>query len=75
MPAGDQRVGDHGAGSERYVALRRDASAENCDFHDLCFPEGLIENDKCIVLENIGKHDGECKKGFKLNKLTLGFVI
>jgi hypothetical protein len=48
---------------------------ENCDFHDLCFPEGLIENDKCIVLENIGKHNGECKKGFKLNKLTLGFVI
>ena len=48
---------------------------ENCDFHDLCFPEGLIENDKCIVLENIGKHKGDCKKGFKLNKLTLGFVI
>ena len=37
--------------------------------------ELIIENDKCIVLENIGKHDGECKKGFKLNKLTLGFVI
>ena len=48
---------------------------EACDFHDLCFPEGLIENDKCIVLENNGKHKGECKKGFKLNKLTLGFVI
>ena len=48
---------------------------ENCDFHDLCFPEGLIENDKCIVLENIGKHKGDCKKGFKLNKLTLGFEI
>jgi hypothetical protein len=48
---------------------------EYCEFHDLCFPEGLIENDKCIVLENIGKHKGDCKKGFKLNKLTLGFVI
>ena len=48
---------------------------ENCEFHDLCFPEGLAENDKCIVLENHGKHKQECKKGYKLNKLTLGFVI
>ena len=48
---------------------------EVCEFHDLCFPDGLIENDKCIVLENNGKHKQECKKGFKLNNLTLGFVI
>ncbi|WP_407422810.1 UPF0179 family protein [Methanobrevibacter sp.] len=48
---------------------------EKCDFHDLCFPDGLVENDKCIVLENNGKHVGECKKSYKLNKLTLGFVI
>ncbi|WP_407375773.1 UPF0179 family protein [Methanobrevibacter sp.] len=47
---------------------------ETCEFHDLCFPEGLIENDKCIVLENNGKHK-ECKKGLNLNNLTLGFVI
>ena len=48
---------------------------EVCDWHDLCFPDGLIENDKCIVLENNGKHKGECKKGYRLNELTLGFVI
>ena len=48
---------------------------ESCDFHDLCFPEGLVENDKCIVLNNNGKHKGECKKGYNLNKLTLGFVV
>ena len=48
---------------------------ENCEFHDLCFPEGLFENDKCIVLKNQGKHKEECKKGLKLTKLTLGFVI
>ena len=48
---------------------------ENCDFHDLCFPDGLFENDKCIVLKNQGKHKETCKKGYKLNKLTLGFVI
>ena len=48
---------------------------ENCDFHDDWFPEGLQENDKCIVLKNEGKHNEECKKGYKLNRLTLGFVI
>ena len=48
---------------------------EKCDFHDLCFPDGLIEDDKCIVLENHGKHKEKCKKGFNLNKLTLGFVV
>lgn len=48
---------------------------ENCDFHDLCFPDGLIENDKCIVLKNEGKHKEKCKKDLKLNKLTLGFVV
>lgn len=48
---------------------------EYCEFHDLCFPEGLIEEDKCIVIKNQGKHKEECKKGFKLNKLTLAFVI
>ncbi|MBR0271908.1 MAG: UPF0179 family protein [Methanobrevibacter sp.] len=46
-----------------------------CEYHDLCFPEGLIENDKCIVLKNQGKHKEGCKKGLILNKLTLGFVI
>ncbi|MBR2558285.1 MAG: UPF0179 family protein [Methanobrevibacter sp.] len=48
---------------------------ENCDFRDLCFPEGLKDKDKCIVLGNEGKHKNECKKGLILNKLTLGFVI
>lgn len=48
---------------------------EYCEYHDLCFPDGLFENDKCIVLKNHGKHKEECKKGLNLNKLTLGFVI
>ncbi|MBQ7928745.1 MAG: UPF0179 family protein [Methanobrevibacter sp.] len=52
-----------------------DCDEETCEFYDLCFPEGLMENDKCIVLKNEGKHKEECKKGYKLNKLTLGFVI
>lgn len=48
---------------------------EECEFKNLCFPEGLFENDKSIIIKNHGKHKGECKKNYKLNKLTLAFVI
>lgn len=48
---------------------------ETCEFHDLCFPDGLFENDKCIVIDSQTKHKEECKKGLRLNKLTLGFVV
>ncbi len=48
---------------------------EHCEFKELCFPDGLIENDKCIIIKNQGKHKEGCKKDYKLNKLTLAFVI
>ncbi|WP_409200858.1 UPF0179 family protein [Methanobrevibacter sp. DSM 116169] len=48
---------------------------ETCEYHDYCFPEGLIKGDKCIILENDGKHIGKCRKDYNLNKLDLGFVI
>ena len=46
--------------------------SDDCRYYDQCLPEGLIEGDKLIVLKNNGKHDGECKKGYKLTNLTLG---
>lgn len=48
---------------------------EVCEYKEYCFPEGLIPDDKCIILENNGKHKGICKKGYDLNLLELGFVI
>ncbi|MDL2246857.1 UPF0179 family protein [Methanobrevibacter sp. OttesenSCG-928-K11] len=48
---------------------------EDCEFKNCCFPEGLIEGDKCIILENKGKHIGKCIKGYDLYNLELGFVI
>jgi len=56
----------------RYEPLECD---EICEFKDHCFPEGLIEGDKCIVMKNEGKHTGKCIKGYDLNKLELAFVI
>lgn len=47
--------------------------SDDCEFYDECLPEGLIDGDKCTVIKNNGKHDGECKKGYKLTKLILGF--
>ncbi len=46
---------------------------ENCEFKKYCIPEGLFENDKCIIMKNNGKHK-ECKKGYNLNELILAFV-
>lgn len=49
----------------------------NCDlecvFHEFCFPEGLYPEDKCTIIENTGKHDGNCDKGFSLNKVILKY--
>lgn len=47
---------------------------EYCEYHDLCFPEGLLENDKCIIIKDFGKFEGKCKKGYTLNKLYVNFV-
>ena len=45
----------------------------DCQYHDLCFPEGLFEDDKCVITNDEGKFEGECKKNYNLNKLTLKF--
>lgn len=46
---------------------------ESCEFKKYCIPDGLHENDKCIIMKNNGKHK-ECKKGYSLNELILAFV-
>lgn len=56
----------------QYVPMDCD---EDCEYRPLCVPEGLIENDKCIIIESNGKHKGKCKKGHRLNDITLAFVI
>lgn len=48
---------------------------EDCEFKEYCIPEGLMENDKCIIIESNGKHREKCKKGYRLNNITLAFVI
>jgi uncharacterized protein (UPF0179 family) len=46
-----------------------------CDFdcihHNLCFPDGLKEDDKCTVAEILEKHVDGCAKGYILNKVIL----
>ena len=45
----------------------------NCIFHNLCFPEGLFSGDKCTFVKDLGKHKGDCAKGFMLNKVTISY--
>lgn len=42
---------------------------EECEYHDYCFPEGLVDGDKCIVLKNHGKHKVNAKKDINLINL------
>lgn len=47
----------------------------NCDigciFREFCLPEGLIKNDKCTIVKNLGKHEGVCGKDLNFNKVIL----
>jgi uncharacterized protein (UPF0179 family) len=45
-----------------------------CEYHDFCFPEGLYDNDKCVIIKDLGRFDGVCKKGLSLNKLYVNFI-
>jgi len=42
-----------------------------CIYHNLCFPEGLLKGDKCVILKNLGKHENDCAKGNSLTKVRL----
>lgn len=44
-----------------------DCDNEDCDYRDLCFPEGLIEGDKCVFIKDLGKFK-DCEKDFPLTK-------
>lgn len=41
-----------------------------CIYHNLCFPEGLFNEDRCVIINNLGKHE-ECAKGYNLSKVSL----
>jgi len=43
---------------------------KDCDFHDLCFPEGLNDDDKCVFIKDLGKFK-ECPQGNTLTKCTV----
>ena len=47
---------------------------EACEYHDLCFADGLLEEDKVIIVKDYGRFSKKCKKGLILNKLDVNFV-
>ncbi|GAB6056168.1 UPF0179 family protein [Methanobacterium alkalithermotolerans] len=53
------------------VSLNPPMCDEDCQMHELCFPEGLKVNDKCKIIKNLGKADKKCLKGYNLSKVLL----
>ncbi len=43
----------------------------DCKHKDLCFPEGLYNDDKCKIIKNLGKSNISCEKGYDLSKVIL----
>ncbi len=44
---------------------------KECTMRDLCFPEGLYEEDKCKIVKTIGKPVNECINGLRLSLVLL----
>ncbi len=42
-----------------------------CTMRDLCYPEGLLEGDKCKIVKTQGKPLNKCNKGLNLSVVLL----
>ncbi|MGB9838617.1 UPF0179 family protein [Methanothermobacter sp.] len=42
-----------------------------CSLHDLCFPEGIREGDRCRIVKNLGKPGKQCPGGHELRRVLL----
>lgn len=46
---------------------------EVCEMHDLCFPQGLNEEDKCKIIKTTGRPSKNCAKGYDLSNVILRY--
>lgn len=42
-----------------------------CPQRNLCFPEGLYQDDKCKIIKKLGKPGQKCVKGLELTRVIL----
>lgn len=55
------------------ISIKPPECEEDCKMHDLCFPEGLYENDKCKIVKTLGRASKKCAKGYDLSKVILKY--
>lgn len=46
---------------------------EECSMREICFPEGLCNEDKCKIIKKVGKPLDECPKGRNLSVVLLQY--
>ena len=46
---------------------------EKCNLRELCFPEGIYQEDKCKITKKIGKPSEKCPKGHNLSVVLLKY--
>lgn len=55
------------------IAIKSPECEETCEMHELCFPEGLYEGDKCKIVKTLGRPSKKCAKGYELNTVILKY--
>jgi uncharacterized protein (UPF0179 family) len=55
------------------ISIKHPQCEEECEMHDMCFPEGLYEEDKCKIVKTLGKPSKKCLKGYDLNRVILKY--
>ncbi len=55
------------------ISIKSPECEESCEMHELCFPDGLYEGDKCKIVKTMGRPSKKCDKGYELSKVILKY--
>ncbi len=55
------------------ISIKSPECEETCEMHEMCFPEGLYEGDKCKIVKTLGRPSKKCVRGYDLNTVILKY--
>lgn len=50
-----------------FTFSRKGCSNKDCDFRDMCYPDGILKEEKCTYIKDLGKFK-DCPRGNQLQK-------
>lgn len=55
------------------ISIKSPECEETCEMHEMCFPEGLYDGDKCKIVKTLGRPSKKCTRGYDLNTVILKY--